>query len=200
VVHCYAYWTGAVDHYRYDQVGNLHLAEYMVELAHAYQASDRRAVWVQEVGTSSEWMPETYISQYATTLLENGAACQNLWGFTWWCSHDIDPAMKGFLSLEYTLGVFDQQNRVKPPGKILSALAEQWRKNPPAALSRSTALVIPDTGFSKKGDVADWSIAKQYMDLVSRGVRADIVLESRAGDKAYLTSRGIEELIEAAVR
>jgi hypothetical protein len=47
--------------------------------------------------------------------------------------------------------------------------------------------------------VADWSIAKQYMDLVSRGVRAAIVLESRAGDKAYLTSRGIEELIEAAV-
>jgi hypothetical protein len=88
----------ALDHYRYDQVGNLHLAEYMVELAHAYQASDRRAVRVQEVGTSSEWMPETYISQYATTLLENAAACQNLWGFTWWCSHDIDPAMKGFLT------------------------------------------------------------------------------------------------------
>jgi hypothetical protein len=38
------------------------------------------------------------------------------------------------------------------------------------------------------------------MDLVSRGVRAAIVLESRAGDKAYLNSRGIEELIEAAVR
>jgi hypothetical protein len=190
----------ALDHYRYDQVGNLHLAEYMVELAHAYQASDRRAVRVQEVGTSSEWMPETYISQYATTLLENAAACQNLWGFTWCCSHDIDPAMKGFLRLEYTLGVFDQQNRVKPLGKTLSALAERWRKNPPAALSRSTALVIPDKGLSKKGDVADWSIAKQYMDLVSRGVRAAIVLESRAGDKAYLTSRGIEELIEAAVR
>jgi hypothetical protein len=96
-----------------------------------------------------------YISQYATTLLENAAACQNLWGFTWWCSHDIDPAMKGFLSLEYTLGVFDQQNRVKPLGKALSALAEQWRKNPPAALSRSTALVIPDNGLSKR---ATWPI------------------------------------------
>jgi hypothetical protein len=69
VVHCYAYWTGALDHYRYDQVGSLHLAEYMVEVARAYQASDQRAVWVQEVGTSSEWMPEAYISEYATTLL-----------------------------------------------------------------------------------------------------------------------------------
>jgi endo-1,4-beta-mannosidase len=200
VVHCYAYWTGALDHYRYDQVGSLHLAEYMVELARAYQASDQRAVWVQEVGTSSEWMPEAYISEYATTLLANAAAGQNVWGFTWWCSHDIDPAMKGFLSLEYTLGVLDQQNRVKPLGTTLSTLADEWRKNPPAVISRSVALVIPDKGLSKKGDVADWSIAKQYMDLVSGGVRPAIVLESRAGDKAYLKSRGIEELIEAAVR
>jgi hypothetical protein len=172
----------------------------MVELARAYQASDQRAVWVQEVGTSSEWMPEAYISEYATTLLANAAACQNVWGFTWWCSHDIDRAMKGFLSLEYTLGVLDQQNRVKPLGTTLSTLAEQWRKNPPAVISRSVALVIPDKGLSKKGDAADWSIAKQYMDLVSRGRRPAIVLESRAGDKAYLKSRGIEELIEAAAR
>ena len=108
--------------------------------------------------------------------------------------------MKGFLSLEYALGVLDQQNRVKPLGKTLSKLADAWRKNPPAVISRSLALVIPDKGLSKKGDVADWSIAKQYMDLVGRGRRPAIVLESRAGDKSYLMSRGIEELIEAAAR
>jgi hypothetical protein len=38
------------------------------------------------------------------------------------------------------------------------------------------------------------------MDLVSRGVRPAIVLESRAADKAYLKNRGIEELVKAAVR
>jgi hypothetical protein len=38
------------------------------------------------------------------------------------------------------------------------------------------------------------------MDLVGRGRRPAIVLESRAGDKSYLKSRGIEELIEAAPR
>ncbi len=194
VVHCYAYWTGALDHFRYDQVGSLHLAEYMVELARAHQAGDQRQVWVQEVGTSSEWMPESYISEYATTLLQNATACQNVWGFTWWCSHDIDPAMKGFLSLEYTLGILDQQNRVKPLGRTLSKLAEEWRKNPPAVISRPIALVIPDKGLSKSG------IAKQYMDLVSRGTRPAIVLESRVGDKAYFKNRGIEELVKAAVR
>jgi hypothetical protein len=59
--------------------------------------------------------------------------------------------MKGFLSLEYTLGVLDQQNRVKPLGRTLSSLADEWRKNPPAVISRSVALVIPDKGLSKKG-------------------------------------------------
>ena len=140
------------------------------------------------------------ISEYATTLLQNAAACQNVWSFTWWCSHDIDPAMKGFLSLEYTLGVLDQQNRVKLLGKTLSTLAEQWRKNPPGCAFSLRSAGNPDKGLSKTGDAADWSIAKQYMDLVSRGVPPAIVLQSRAGDKAYLKSRGIEELIEAAAR
>jgi hypothetical protein len=53
-----------------------------------------------------------------------------------------------------------------------AAGAEQWRWNPPTGFFRSLALVIPDKGLSKKGDVADWSIAKQYMDLVSREVRS----------------------------
>ena len=108
--------------------------------------------------------------------------------------------MKGFLSLEYTLGVFDEQNRVKALGKALSKLADEWRKNPPAVISRPVALVIPDKGLSKSGDPADWSIAKQYMDLVSRGVRPAIVLESRVENKAYLKNRGIQELVKAATR
>jgi hypothetical protein len=59
--------------------------------------------------------------------------------------------MKGFLSLEYRLGVLDQQNRVKPLGRTLSGLADEWRKNPPAVISGSVALVIADKGLSKKG-------------------------------------------------
>ena len=199
VVHCYAYWTGALDHYRYDDAGNLHLAEYMVELARAYHRDPQRAVWVQEVGTSEEWMPEAYMPEYASKLLQNAAECQRVWGFTWWCSHDINPAMKGFLSLEYGLGLLDQRNRMKPLGKALSGLFTEWRKHPPAEIARPVALVIPDRGLSKKSGSADWSLATQYMDLVKGGVRPAIVLESRVDDKGYLQSRGIEELIRAKV-
>jgi len=48
-----------------------------------------------------------------------------------------------------------------------------------------------DSGqIPKKGDMADWSIAKQYMDLVSRGVRPAIVLESGAGTKLISRAEG----------
>ena len=42
----------------------------------------------------------------------------------------------------------------------MSSLADEWRKNPPAVISRSVALVIPTKGFPKKGDVAEWSVAE----------------------------------------
>jgi DeoR family transcriptional regulator, aga operon transcriptional repressor len=92
VLRCYAYFTGALERYRYDDVGNLHLLEYMVELAKAYATEPGRLVWVEEFGTSPEWMPEQYIPTYADALIRNAASCGHIWGFTWWCSHDIDPS------------------------------------------------------------------------------------------------------------
>ena len=65
-------------------------------------------------------------------------------------------------------------------------------------LSRSEALVIRQWAF-QNGRRGRLSLAKQYMDLVSRGVPPAIVLQSRAGDKA-ISRAEIEELIEAAVR
>ncbi len=195
VVHCYAYWTGALKFYRYNDVGSLHLLEYMVELAGAYQGDPARQVWVEEVGTSNEWMPDQYLPEYATVLLQNAASCGNLWGFTWWCSHDIDPSIKGFLSLEYSLGVLDSKNRPKPVGKALAKLAEEMRRTPPGRLSRSTALVIPDNGFPLPGDGGGWCVAKQFMQLIAQGIRPTIILESRAQDERYLSKRGVKDLV-----
>jgi hypothetical protein len=56
------------------------------------------------------------------------------------------------------------------------------------------------SAFQKK---AMWPIGASRNNIwtwFSHGVRAAIVLESRAGDTAYLKARGIEELIKAAVR
>lgn len=195
VLHCYAYWSGVLKLYRYNDTGSLHLLEYMVELAKAYQQEAGRLVWVEEVGTSSEWMPEEYLGDYATSLLRNAAACGNLWGFTWWCSHDVDPAIKGFLSLEYTLGVLDVKNRVKPMGKTLAKLAEEFRRTPPPPLERSLAIVIPDQKAGVQNETRDFSMLKQFVERLGEGRRPALVLESRSHDENYLRARGIKELV-----
>ena len=196
VLHTYAFFTEALKRGGPNGIASLHLAEYMAELANAYADDLQRPVWVQEFGASPEWMPESYIPEYAEKTIRNALTCRNLWGLTWWCSHDIDGAIKGFDSLEYTLGVLDQQNRPKPIGKKLAALATELRESSPVPIDRTTALVIPESGLSTKGWPPDWRFAEPFMKLIADGKRPVIVLQSRAGDQQYLKARGISELAQ----
>lgn len=195
VVHCYVFFTGALDHYKYSDPGSLNLAAYMVDLAYAYQKDLNRRVWVEEVGTSAEWMPESYLPEFMEQTVRNIVNTGKSWGVTWWSSHDIDPAIKGFDSVEYTLGLLDLQNRPKATGRKFAALAEEYRRMPPEILEHPVALVIPDYGLSHKSWPPDWTYAKPYMDLVGQGKKPAIVLESHAKDEDYLKARGIRELV-----
>ncbi|MGB9458558.1 MAG: hypothetical protein WCB12_21090 [Bryobacteraceae bacterium] len=195
VVHSYIVFTGVLQRYKYSDPASLHLAEYMIELAYAYQTDPGRRVWVEEVGVSPEDMPESYMPQYMDHTVRNVAATGKAWGITWWCSHDIDPAIKGFDRGEYQLGLLDLENKPKPLGRKFAALASELRRSPPEIVPRKTALVIPDRGLSTKPWPPDWRYAKPYMDLISRGETPAIVLESRAGDQDYLKARGITNLI-----
>jgi endo-1,4-beta-mannosidase len=199
VLHAYILFTGALERYGYRGVGSLHLAEYCVELARAYQRDLSRPVWLQEFGASSEWMPADFIPEFAEQTIRNAATCAGVWGFTWWCSHDLDPRLKGFAKLEYDLGLLDSSNRVKPAGRLVSKLIAEFRRRPPAAVPRPVALVITDELFSDKPYPPQWTVAKPYMDLVAKGVRPAVVLKSRLDDAAYLKERGITEFVEVKV-
>lgn len=198
VVHCYVFFTGALKRYKYSGVGSLHLADYMVELAYAYQNNLRRPVWVEEVGVSPEWMPKAYLPEFMQHTVMNVAETGKCWGVTWWSSHDINTAIKGFNSLEYTLGLLDLQNRPKPLGREFAKLAKELRSRPPEIPPRTVALVIRDYGLSTKPWPPDWRYATPYMNLVAEGKRPAIVLESRAKDEEYLKARGIRELVPLA--
>ena len=195
VLHAYILFTGAMERYGYNGVGSLHLAEYCIELARAYQRDLNRPVWLQEFGASAEWMPAGYIPEFAERTIRNAAACAGVWGFTWWSSHDLNPRLKGFAKLEYDLGLLDYENRVKPAGRLVSKLIREFRTRPPEILPRPAALVISDDLLSAKPYPPDWTIAKAYMDLIAKGVRPAIVLEGRLQDAAYLEARGIKELL-----
>jgi len=198
VVHCYVFFTGALDHYQYSDLGSLHLAAYMVDLAYAYQKDLRRRVWVEEVGTSAEWMPQSYLPEFMEHTVRNIVNTGKSWGVTWWSSHDIDPNIKGFDSLEYTLGLLDFQNQPKATGRKFAALAGEYRRTPPEIPDHPVALVIPDYGLSHQTWPPDWTYGKAYMDLAEQGKRPTIVLESRAHDEEYLKARGIRELVPLA--
>ncbi len=195
VLHAYILFTGALERYGYKGVGSLHLTEYCLELARAYQRDPLRPIWLQEFGASSEWMPTSYLPEFAEQTIRNAATCANVWGFTWWSSHDLDPRLKGFAKLEYDLGLLDTANRVKPAGKALSRLIREFRQRPPEVIPRPVALVISDDLLSAKPYPPDWGIAKPYMDLVAHGVRPAVVLEARLEDASYLKERGIKELV-----
>ncbi|MFY9726213.1 MAG: cellulase family glycosylhydrolase [Bryobacteraceae bacterium] len=195
VVHSYIVFTGVLQRYKYSDPASLHLAEYMIELAYAYQSDLGRRVWVEEVGVSPQDMPQSYMPKYMDHTVRNVAATGKAWGITWWCSHDIDPAIKGFDRGEYELGLLDLGNKPKPLGRKFAALASELRSSPPEIVPRKTALVIPDRGLSTKQWPPDWRYAKPYMDLIDRGERPAIVLESRAKDQDYLRKREITDLI-----
>ena len=199
-LHTWILFTGAMEISKTSEIPCTHLAEYSVELANAYSENPDRPVWIEEFGANKLWMPEEEMPWFAEQMIRNAATCKNTWGFTWWCSHDIDRAYVGFDPLEYEMGLIDIHNGIKPVGTRISKLIKEFKENPPEVIERTVALVLPD-GFM--GDMAGtetakpypgWAFAKPYFQLIQEGIRPAIVLESRSDDKAYLNARGIQEL------
>jgi hypothetical protein len=194
VVHSYILFDGVLQRYKYSDPAALHLAEYEIELAYAYHADLSRKVWVEETGFANE-VPDSYKPEFMEQSVRNMMSTGKVWGVTWWGSHDIDPAVKGFDGIEYGMGLLDLNNKPKPAGRKFAELAAEFRRTRQEMPVRRTALVIPDRGLSTSAWPPDWKYAAPYMKLIERGVRPAIVLESRAKDTDYLKARGIIELV-----
>ena len=194
-IHSYIYFDGVLSRFAYDSAEAQHLAAYEVELATAYQDDPSRPVWVEEIGVGDVEMPVAAKPVFMRRTVELLARSQNLWGITWWCSHDIDPTIGGFGKYEYTLGLLDRNNRPKPLGRQFAALADSLRIHRPPAPRSRTALVIPELGLSSRAWPPDWRYAGAWMRLMAAGKEPAIVLETRVNDENYLRKRGISELI-----
>jgi hypothetical protein len=178
--HTWAGWADVFTTYGPMSTPSLHYSEYFIELIKAFHTDPRRQVWIEETGVSSVWMDPALIPQWTEASIRNMASCEDLWGITWWCSHDVNSGLVGFNQLEYDLGVHTNDRRVKPIGRTIATLAAEFDASPPAPIHRSTALVLPD-------DLVPWTpFFEPYMRLIDKGVRPAVVRASRAGDKAYL--------------
>lgn len=173
----------------YKQYGPLstaatHYSEFFVQYMQAFSSDGKRRIWIEEDGCSKQWMNEQLIPQWAEASIRNAAGCDHLFGITWWCSHDVNQRYTGFNKLEYDLGLYTNDRRLKPLGRKFRELVREFDRVPPPVVARAAAIVIPD-------EMGANALLPIYMQHVSHGAGPQIVLASRAHDSEYLASRGI---------
>jgi endo-1,4-beta-mannosidase len=151
---------------------SVHHAEYLVELAKAWGAPGR-PVWLQEIGAAQPEIAAEQAPDFAAQTLANVLTCTELWGVTWWCSHDVDRSLIDFPEREYELGLLTTERKVKPLGETVARLVAEARETPPVPVARTTSLKLT-------GDRSSWgpggAFFEEWMDLARDGVRAAISL------------------------
>jgi len=188
-----------------------HHAAYLVELSKAWAEDPRRPVWLQEVGAPAPLIPAEHAAAFTEATVANALDCQDLWGVTWWCSHDVPRSLADFPELEYGLGLLTSERRVKPAGEAIRQAVAEHRARPYAPAPRTTALVVGEDGFDGSYDETDGhrvpprstyapggEVFEAFARLTADGARPAVVLAGRAADPAYLAARGITETVRPA--
>ncbi|MGW3954855.1 glycoside hydrolase 5 family protein [Streptomyces sp. NPDC004752] len=189
-VHAWIEFTGTLKRYGYPATATHHLGEYLLELAKAHQAEAGRPVWLQEFGAAPQWITSAAVPDFTEAFTAAALTCDQLWGVTWWASHDIDRSLTGFADLEYDLGLLSTGNQPKPAGQRLAGLIAGFRDRPPTPVARTTALLLDDTR------APDWAFADRFFSLIEQGIHPAIVLAGRRDEPGHLDDRGITKIIE----
>src|SRR5699024_7374335 len=69
---------------------SLRHGEYLTELSGAFATEPGRPVWLQEIGAPLNVLDENEAAEFCTRSVQHAAESTDLWGVTWWCSHDVD--------------------------------------------------------------------------------------------------------------
>ncbi|WP_367047135.1 glycosyl hydrolase [Streptomyces sp. Je 1-332] len=176
-------------------VATAHHAAYMIELSKAWADDPHRPVWLQEVGAPAPLIPAEHAAAFTEATVEAALDCADVWGVTWWCSHDVSRSLADFPELEYSLGLLTNEGQVKPGGEVLARLAKEWRGRGYAPAVRTTAVVVDDAASRRSACGPGGAVFDAFMGLVADGVRPTTVLASRVGDAAHLAARGITEVV-----
>ncbi|NEG54393.1 glycoside hydrolase 5 family protein [Bifidobacterium platyrrhinorum] len=171
-------------------------ALYLAELSKAFGPQDR-PVWLQEVGAPENVLDVADTPEFCRRTVEKALDCTNLWGVTWWCSHDVPASMSDFPFFEHSLGLFDERGELKPIGRVYGELARRYRDmERPAA--KHVAVVVDVDADGNPRDRATLgpggSVCDLWMDLETAGKRPTIVTSAVAADPAELARRGVTEL------
>ncbi|WP_030236014.1 glycoside hydrolase 5 family protein [Streptomyces sp. NRRL S-350] len=197
-VHSWVF-NGTAQRYGAHSTATAQHAAYLVELSKAWADDPARPVWLQEVGAPAPHIAPEDAARFTGATVEAALDCPDLWGVTWWCSHDVDRSLADFPELEYSLGLLTTDRKVKPAGARLAEAAAEARRSWQPPPPRSTAVVVatgdevtaPERSVCGPGG----SVYEAFMRLAEAGARPTTVLAERAEDRAHLAARGITEVV-----
>ncbi|ALX65853.1 glycoside hydrolase 5 family protein [Microbacterium sp. XT11] len=173
-------------------------AEYLIELARAFATDPARQIWLQEVGAPSNCLTPEQTPDFLEATLRSVARTQDLWGVTWWCSHDVSRSLADFPELEYTLGLVDQDGLAKPIGRRFAELIPELRERraaPPRTLGIVVEVDGEETPVSRDAMSPGGAIFQAWVDACEAGVDPAFVTSADAAKPEVLAARGITELV-----
>ncbi len=187
--------------------GSVRHGEYLLQLAAAWNRDPERPNWLQEVGAPTNVVDPADAASFTEQTIRHVLDAQHVLGVTWWCSHDVSRSLADFPELEYDLGLFTNDGRLKPAGEAFAALARSARDGATtSAAPPSTALVLDDDGpdgAPRHGIRADSApggrFAAAWLELAESaldGRGPQVVLRSRIDDDTLLAARGITRCVE----
>ncbi|GAB2699285.1 glycoside hydrolase 5 family protein [Kitasatospora kifunensis] len=172
-------------------------AAYLVELSKAWAQDPHRPVWLQEVGAPAPHIAPEAAGEFTAATVAAALDCPDLWGVTWWCSHDVDRSLADFPELEYSLGLLTNDQQVKPAGRRLAGAVAEARSSFRKPLPRTTALVLdlPVDAPKRSTCAPGGAFFEAFMRLTADGARPTALLAEHAADQQHLTARGITEVV-----
>lgn len=176
-----------------------HHAAYLIELSKAWAIDPHRPVWLQEVGAPAPLVPAEHAAAFTEATVANALDCEDVWGITWWCSHDVSRSLADFPELEYSLGLLTNDRQVKPAGEAIARIVADRRGTEYRPAPRTTALVVDtgddDTAPRRSTCAPGGAFFEAFARLTADGVRPTAVLASQAGNKEHLAARGITDVL-----
>lgn len=191
-------FNGTAQHYGPLSEQSVSHAAYLTELAKAFAPDANRPVWVQEIGAPQNVLEEADCPEFCERSMRRIADCPNVYGITWWCSHDVSDTLSDFPFFEHQLGLFDQEGRIKPVGEAFRRGIAELKGMAPAA-ARETAIVVPvdEVGVPtlRAALAPGGSLFDAWMGLEAKGERPTFVTFVMSNDPDALRERGITELV-----
>lgn len=190
--------------------GSVRHGEYLLQLAAAWNRDPARPNWLQEVGAPTNVIDPADAASFTEQTIRHVLDAQQVFGVTWWCSHDVSRSLADFPELEYDLGLFTNDGRIKPAGEAFAAQVRAARTatahSAAPAEPPSTAIVLDDVlpdGSSRSGVRAECApggrFAAEWLALAEAapdGRGPQVVLRSRLADPAHGAARGIASIVE----